>query len=88
MPAATPAKVILDRTFLQMRCRVLDLAADLDRLDRASEPHAISDDERLRKLRQAMETLLESRSDRAQQVQMIFSDPYESNWHRPTCTPT
>jgi len=62
----------LDQQFLEMRWRVLSLAADLDRLDRRA-PGAASDARR-EKLQRAFRVLLEARHDRAEQVQMIFSD--------------
>jgi len=65
---------LLDQTFLEMRWRCLSLAADLDRLDRAGGDSAGNDD-RLVKLRQAIGVLLlQDAPDRAQRVQMIFSD--------------
>jgi hypothetical protein len=54
-----------------MRWRCLSLAADLDRLDRAK---AGDSDPRLVKLRAAIAVLLEGAPNRAQRVQMIFSD--------------
>jgi uncharacterized coiled-coil protein SlyX len=67
-------KKLLDQSFLEMRGRCLSLAADLDRLDRADgEP--VDQDQRMVKLRQAIGVLLlEGQSDRAQRVQMTFSD--------------
>jgi hypothetical protein len=67
-------KSLLDQTFLEMRWRCLSLAADLDRIDRAGG-HSVGNDDRLVKLRQAIGVLLlKDGPDRAQRVQMIFSD--------------
>ena len=63
------SKESLDQTFLDMRSRCLSLAADLDRLDRASLT-----DPRLLQFREAFAVLLESGADRAERIQMIFSD--------------
>jgi hypothetical protein len=64
-------KHIIDEPILEMRWRCLSLAADLDRLDRAS---AGNSDPRLLKLREAISVLLDGGPNRAERVQMIFSD--------------
>jgi hypothetical protein len=69
------AKQTLEQYYLEMRWRCLSLAADLDRLERAEGGKALLDaDPRLHKLRQAIGVLLEGKSNRAEQVQNIFSD--------------
>jgi hypothetical protein len=60
---------LTDEAFLEMRWRCLSLAADLDRMDRAG-----ASDVRLEKLREAIGVLLEHRSNRAERVQLIFTD--------------
>src|SRR5262245_8969529 len=59
---------IFDQPFLEMRWRCLSLAADLDRVGQPV------DDERMTKLRMAIEVLLRPEANRAAPVQMIFSD--------------
>jgi len=61
----------LDQAFLEMRWRCLSLAADLDRLGRSRTDPT---DARMTKLRAALGVLLENSPDRAERVQMIFSD--------------
>ena len=69
------AKAILDQGFLEMRWRCLSLAADLDRVQRGRDGDSlVKSDPRLAKLQKAMAVLLESTSNRAERVQMIFSD--------------
>jgi hypothetical protein len=69
------AKDVLEQQFLEMRWRTLSLAADLDRIQRAgSGAAALAGDPRVAKLRKAFELLLSERGDRAEVVQMIFSD--------------
>jgi len=69
------ASKVVDETFLEMRWRCLSLAADLDRVQRATNGgKALSSDARLVKLRQAIQALLGPEPDRAERVQMIFSD--------------
>jgi hypothetical protein len=72
------AQDVLNREFLELRARVLDLAAALDRIDRASGD--VSLDARMGQLRDAMAVLLESGPDRAERVQLIFSLPYDAHW--------
>jgi hypothetical protein len=60
--------------FMEHRVQVLELAAFLDRLDRAREIDA-ADDFRLRSLRAALTVLVDGAGDRVRRVQMIFSDP-------------
>ncbi len=67
---------LIDQYFMDHRVQVLDLAAFLDRLDRARVLDA-EDDFRLRSVREALQVLTdgERSGDRVQRVQMIFSDP-------------
>lgn len=70
---------ILEREFLPLRAKLLEVAATLDRLDRAEAP-AVGD-ERVRQLYVALRTLLdEPGGDRAEQIQLLFSRPYEDDW--------
>lgn len=68
------AKAALDRYFLEMRWRCLSLAADLDRVERSRGGADVQSDPRLQKLREALAVLGRSGANRAEQVQMIFSD--------------
>jgi hypothetical protein len=72
------APEILNREFLEIRCKILELAAAFDRLERSEG--SVSSDPRLAKLREALNTILEHPSDRAEQVQMIFSREYDDDW--------
>ena len=74
------APEILNREFLEIRCKILELAAAFDRLERADG--SVEEDPRMARLREALTTLLEQPSDRAEQVQMIFSRPYEDDWQK------
>jgi hypothetical protein len=65
----------LDSQFLEMRARALSLAADLDRIERAQGGTTLIEyDPRIQQLRRAIKILLDERSNRAEQVQMLFSD--------------
>src|SRR6266567_7699130 len=65
---------LIELYFLEMRARVLDLAAFLDRMDRSVEQNA-ADDFRLIALRLALLRLSTHPSGRAYDIQMILSDP-------------
>ena len=73
---------VLDRDFLEIRSRILDIAAALDRLDRAELPAGESPplDRRLTQIRQAIESLLEPGPGRAETVQRLFSLEYDPEW--------
>ena len=80
MPSMMKAGAVLDRDFLEMRHRVLDLAAALDRMDRGQEAPAVQDDPRLAMLHQAIRVLTDGKGNRAERVQLVFSIPYDENW--------
>ncbi len=65
---------LIDEYFMEHRVQVLDLAAFLDRLERARELDA-EDDFRLRSVRDAIAVLSDGEGDRVRRVQMVFSDP-------------
>ena len=69
------AKQTLDEMFVEMRWRCLSLAADLDRVERADGgTDVLNSDPRLKSLREAIQSLLATGSNRAERVQTIFSD--------------
>lgn len=78
MPHATPSPLtaaeLVDEYFIENRNRVLELAAFLDRLDRA-DPAPAARDFRLRALAQAIGVLLEPGPARLDRIQMLLSDP-------------
>jgi hypothetical protein len=78
MPTSLPAAAVLDREFLAVRARLIDLAAALDRIDRAEG--SVDGDQRLAKIRRSLEVLAGDATDRAQRLQIVFSLPYNENW--------
>ncbi len=69
------ASKVLEETFPEIRWRCLSLAADLDRVQRSNDGgKVLANDARLMKLRQALAALASPEPDRAERVQMIFSD--------------
>ena len=73
---------VVNRYFLEMRCKVLEVAASLDRVDRAELSEGGAVEPRLEQLRRAVRVLLEESPGRAEKVQQIFSRPYDPNWRR------
>ncbi len=71
---------VFESEFLPVRAKLLEVAASLDRLDRAEG--SVDDDLRRSQIGNAIETLLRAREDRAEQIQLIFSRPYEDDWRR------
>ena len=74
------AMQVLDHDFLEARGKILEIAAMLDRIDRAPARHRERPDLRLNQLRRAVEALLEPGPGRAETIQHIFSLEYESGW--------
>ncbi len=79
MTVSTRALDVLNREFLPLREKLIDVAAALDRIGRAG---GVCDDPRVDQIRRSLELLAQPRetADRAEQVQLIFSLPYDPNW--------
>jgi hypothetical protein len=78
-----PASRALDQFFLDARCRLLDLAAILDRIGRGEDARAAAADPRAAKIDKALEVLLSEAPNKAELIQQIFSQEYDPNWKRP-----
>ena len=74
---AMPASQVLDREFLQLRAKILELAASFDRLDRGAP---LPEDTRLNLLHQGIRIVLSDDPDRAERLQRLFSREYDPNW--------
>lgn len=71
------AREALDRHFLEMRAKLLEVAACLDRIDRGG---GAKEDPRLAQLGQAIQLLQDPTDGRAEKVQLLFSLPYDPEW--------
>jgi hypothetical protein len=80
MTTALSAASVLDREFLQIRCRLIELAAALDRIDRAQG--SVAADPRIAQIRRSLEIIGSSMAGRAEKVQLEFSLPYEESWRQ------
>lgn len=67
---------VIDLYFMEHRAKVLDVAAFLDRLDRAKDDIG-REDFRVRGLREAIAILLDGRGERTRRILDHFSDPTE-----------
>lgn len=67
----------IEQEFLPLRAKLLEIAAALDRLEREG---VASKEPRMAKIRAAIETLLSGGENRAEQIQLVFSRPYEDEW--------
>jgi hypothetical protein len=77
------ADAILNETFLDARCRLLEVAAMFDRIDRAgidTVPLSESTQKRYDQLHAALQILASSNPDRAEQLQRLFSREYLPDW--------
>lgn len=82
MQVPIDAVELLDREYLMIRAKILELAATFDRIDRSRgdvtrSPEMIA-------VQQALEVLLakEADTDRAERIQRIFSRPYAKEWKK------
>jgi len=78
--ANTPAGEVLDREFLELRARLLEVAAGLDRLGRATGSAAA--DPRIAQIREALGVLAAVEVGRAERLQLIFSRAYDPDWQQ------
>lgn len=66
---------IVDAYFLEHRAKLIDVAAFLDRLERASDGTPAKDDFRVAVLREALGLLGDGQGERAKRVLDLLSDP-------------
>ncbi len=80
MPDGMNAGDVLDREYLEMRARIVELAACMDRMDRGEGD--VDGDARLETLVHGIQILFEDNPGRAERVQLLFSRTYEENWQQ------
>ena len=79
-----PAKTALENYFFEARCKLLDVAAILDRINRGQESGEVpANDPRIEKIRKALEVLHDQSGGRAERIQQIFSLDYDSSCDKP-----
>lgn len=77
-PTTRSAAEVLEHEFLIVRAKLLETAAAFDRIDRAAG--SVAADPRRQKLRQAVDVLASNAPNRAEQLQLLFSLPYQPDW--------
>jgi hypothetical protein len=80
MATATNVTDVLDREFPELRAGLLQVAAGLDRIERAAGGAA--DDARMQAAQKAIEILHRHEPNRAEQIQLIFSRTFDANWKK------
>ena len=78
MSSPMTAPAILDREFLEIRAKLLELAASFDRLDRSEG--TIADHPRWALIQQGLQLLQRPEPGRAEALQLLFSRDYDGNW--------
>lgn len=78
MSTPLSAPDLFEQEFLQLRCKLIEVGAMLDRFDRADGN--LDDDVRRAQIRDACKILESDDPNRAEQLQQLFSDPYEDGW--------
>ena len=73
---------VLDREYLEIRGKILEVAASLDRLDRAAGD--VTQDPRMALVHKGLQIALQSNGtqgdSRAKQIQLLFSREYADSW--------
>jgi len=78
MSSPMTAKQIFDREYLEIRCKLLELAASFDRLERSEG--SVQTEPKWRLIHDALDVLQSTEPDRAEQIQLIFSRQYDEAW--------
>src|SRR5688572_4420897 len=74
------ASEVLEREFLSIRAKILEVGAMLDRLERAEGDVRL--DPRCQRIQRALAVLAQENVPRAEQIQMLFSLPFEDDWQQ------
>jgi hypothetical protein len=82
-PYPSSAEEILDTTFLEIRAKILEIAAAFDRIERADVSQTVETQPKWQQLQGAVRIVQEGAGNRAEQIQLHFSDPYDAHWEQP-----
>jgi hypothetical protein len=78
-----PAGRALEQFFLDARCKLLDLAATLDRIGRGEGSASAATDPRIERIQKALAVLMSDAPNKAEAIQQVFSQEYDAAWKRP-----
>jgi hypothetical protein len=79
------AAAVLEREFLPLRAKLIEIGAMLDRMERSEG--SVAHDPRRQKVERALSILRSAESDRAEQLQLLFSLPYDEHWRETLSMP-
>ncbi len=84
MSTARNGDAIVAETFLEVRAKLLEVAATLDRIDRSSRDEPLDSPAKQKRelLGQAIAIVASADPNRAEQLQQLFSRPYEEDWRK------
>jgi hypothetical protein len=82
MAGLKSAPDVLDQVFLEMRAKLLEVGASLDRIHRSDRANDVAKDPRLGQIREGIAILNSGGFDRAERIQMLFSDAYDPGWKK------
>jgi len=71
---APTSQEVIDRCFLEHRAKLIDIAAFLDRIDRAGGTSKAESDYHIKAFFKALDVLSDGRANRAGRILAIFSD--------------
>ena len=69
---------LLEQEFLLVRAKLLEIASALDRIERAEG--SVESDPRVARIQEGIAVLATKQTDKAEQLQILFSLPYEEGW--------
>ncbi|QDV43360.1 hypothetical protein Enr13x_32160 [Stieleria neptunia] len=75
---------VVAESFLEVRAKLLEVAATLDRIDRACETEALDETAKSKRelLIEATKILLSEAPNRAERLQQLFSRKYDTDWRQ------
>ncbi|MFK7734911.1 MAG: hypothetical protein AB8B50_02720 [Pirellulaceae bacterium] len=80
------ADEVLEHEFLQIRAKLLEIAAFYDRLDEAGldqpDESAAEISEKLELLKVGCQQLVDNEPGKAARIQLLFSREYDENWRQ------
>ena len=77
MAERSAAQIVADE-FMIARAKIVELAATLDRIERASG--SVDDSRNMQLLAQGMHILIDDQIEKAKRVQLLMSRDYDPNW--------
>jgi hypothetical protein len=72
------SSAIIDREYLDIRSKILQIGASLDRIERAGG--SLNESPKTKLLLETIEILLDGQPNRAERIQLTCSRPYDPNW--------